>query len=81
MTASKSQKASPQKGNEASRASEIANTFEWMITAFILAFLVRAFIVEAYRIPTGSMADTLKGDHFRLCCQQCGYGYDCGSDM
>ncbi|MDD5328016.1 MAG: signal peptidase I [Phycisphaerae bacterium] len=81
MAADKSKKSSPQKRNETSRAAEIANTFEWMITAFILAFLVRAFVVEAYRIPTGSMADTLKGDHFRLRCRQCGYGYDCGSDM
>jgi signal peptidase I len=81
MTVKASKKTSPQKEQEVSRASGIANTFEWLITAFILAFLVRAFIMEAYRIPTGSMADTLKGDHFRLCCRQCGYKYDCGSDM
>jgi signal peptidase I len=59
-------------------AAEIANTFEWMITAFILAFVFRAFVMEAFRIPTGSMADTLKGAHFRLCCEQCGYIYDHG---
>ena len=60
------------------RAAEIANTFEWLITAFILAFVFRAFVMEAFRIPTGSMADTLKGAHFRLRCQQCGYAYDHG---
>ena len=60
------------------RAAEIANTFEWMITAFILVFVFRAFVMEAFRIPTGSMADTLKGDHFRLRCRQCGYKYDYG---
>jgi signal peptidase I len=81
MTVRASKKTGPQKEQEAGRAAEIANTFEWLITAFILAFLVRAFIMEAYRIPTGSMADTLKGDHFRLRCQQCGYKYDCGSDI
>ncbi len=59
-------------------AVEIANTFEWLITAFILAFIFRAFIMEAFRIPTGSMADTLKGAHFRLCCEQCGYKYGHG---
>ena len=58
--------------------SSIATTLEWLITAFMLAFLARAFILEAFRIPTGSMADTLKGDHFRLRCEQCGYEYDCG---
>ncbi|MGA2914937.1 MAG: signal peptidase I [Sedimentisphaerales bacterium] len=57
-------------------AESIANTFEWLITAFILAFVFRAFILEAFRIPTGSMADTLMGDHFRICCTQCGYSYE-----
>jgi len=60
------------------RAAEIANTFEWLITAFILAFVFRAFVMEAFRIPTGSMADTLKGAHFRLRCRQCGYEYEYG---
>ncbi|OHB82736.1 MAG: signal peptidase I [Planctomycetes bacterium RBG_19FT_COMBO_48_8] len=60
------------------RAAEIANTFEWLITAFILAFVFRAFVMEAFRIPTGSMADTLKGAHFRLRCRQCGYEYEHG---
>jgi signal peptidase I len=57
------------------RADEIANTFEWLITAFMLAFVFRAFVMEAFRIPTGSMADTLKGAHFQLGCSQCGYEY------
>lgn len=57
-------------------AESIANTFEWLITAFVLAFVFRAFILEAFRIPTGSMADTLMGDHFRICCTQCGYSYE-----
>ena len=57
-------------------AESIANTFEWLITAFILAFVFRAFVLEAFRIPTGSMAETLKGDHFRMRCTQCGFEYD-----
>jgi len=60
------------------RAAEIANTLEWLVTAFLLAFVVRAFVVEAFRIPTGSMAHTLMGAHFRLRCSQCGYKYDYG---
>jgi signal peptidase I len=59
-----------------STAESIANTFEWLITAFVLAFVFRAFILEAFQIPTGSMADTLMGDHFRICCTQCGYSYE-----
>src|SRR4030043_1832011 len=60
------------------RAAEIANTFEWLITAFILAFVFRAFVMEAFRIPTGSMADTLLGAHYRLRCTECGYKYRYG---
>ncbi|MHC4679846.1 MAG: signal peptidase I, partial [Planctomycetota bacterium] len=66
----------PEKNKD--RAAEVANTFEWLITAFILAFVFRAFVMEAFRIPTGSMADTLKGAHFRLACPQCGYKYEHG---
>jgi signal peptidase I len=80
MSDDKSDKGSPDKQARKSkdRAAEIANTFEWLITAFILAFVFRAFVMEAFRIPTGSMADTLKGAHFRLCCRQCGYQYEYG---
>ncbi|TFG48901.1 MAG: signal peptidase I, partial [Candidatus Brocadiia bacterium] len=60
------------------RAAEVANTFEWLIIAFLLAFVVRAFIIEPFRIPTGSMAHTLMGIHFRLRCVQCGYRYEHG---
>jgi signal peptidase I len=65
-------------GGKKDRAAEVANTFEWLITAFILAFVFRAFVMEAFRIPTGSMADTLKGAHFRVRCRQCGYKYEYG---
>lgn len=40
---------------------------EWteaLIIAFILALIIRAFLLQAYRIPSSSMEDTLlKGDH------------------
>jgi len=64
------------KQHRAARVQEIANILEGLITAFILAFVFRSFIMEAFRIPTGSMADTLMGAHFRLRCTQCGYKYD-----
>lgn len=76
MSPSETEKTNSKNGARRNRAAEIANTFEWLITAFMLAFVFRAFVMEAFRIPTGSMADTLKGAHFRLCCEQCGYKYD-----
>jgi signal peptidase I len=80
MSLSKTEKPDSDKSAQKrkNRAAEIANTFEWLITAFMLAFVFRTFVMEAFRIPTGSMADTLKGAHFRLCCEQCGYKYDHG---
>jgi signal peptidase I len=80
MAPGKTEKSSTSKLAQKSRdrADEVANIFEWLITAFILAFVFRAFIMEAFRIPTGSMADTLEGAHFRLRCPQCGYEYDHG---
>ncbi|MFA5864510.1 MAG: signal peptidase I [Phycisphaerae bacterium] len=50
-------------------------TLESIVIAFILAFSFRAFIVEAYRIPTGSMAPTLYGAHRVMTCADCGYEY------
>ncbi|MBN1788813.1 MAG: signal peptidase I [Sedimentisphaerales bacterium] len=61
-------------------AESIANTFEWLITAFVLAFVFRAFVLEAFQIPTGSMAETLMGQHFQICCPQCGYSYEYNFD-
>lgn len=41
-------------------------TVETIILALILAFIFRAFVVEAFIIPTGSMAPTLLGQHLRI---------------
>lgn len=60
------------------RLSEIVELIQWLLIALILALFFRAFIMEAYRIPSGSMANSMRGAHFRLCCSQCGYRYDRG---
>ncbi len=80
MSKIRKEKIKSEEVNQKDRAFEVANTLEWVITAFILAFVFRAFVMEAFRIPTGSMADTLKGAYFRLVCPQCGYKYDHGFD-
>lgn len=48
-------------------------TVESIVVAFILAFVFRAFVVEAFVIPTGSMAATLYGKHGTLVCEDCGW--------
>lgn len=69
-------KTNKDKNHKPTVAESIANTFEWLITAFILALVFRAFVMEAFRIPTGSMADTLRGAHFQLRCPQCAHKYN-----
>ena len=54
----------------------IKETIESILVAFVLAFIFRAFVVEAFVIPTGSMAPTLLGAHMRFTCTDCGYGFD-----
>lgn len=53
-------------------------TAEWLIMAFAVTLVFIVFEMQAYTIPTGSMADTLKGAHFRFRCPECGYRYDYG---
>lgn len=50
----------------------IKDTIESVVVALILAFVFRAFIVEAFVIPTGSMAPTLYGAHGTIACEDCG---------
>ena len=50
----------------------VRETIESIIVALILAFVFRAFVVEAFVIPTGSMAPTLYGAHGTIICEDCG---------
>ena len=68
------------KARHENKATEIANILESMIIALILALIFIEFVMQAFRIPTGSMADTLRGAHFRLRCVQCGYEYNSNYD-
>jgi signal peptidase I len=46
------------------KKSKIREWTETLITALIIALFIRAFIIEAFRIPTSSMEPTLLGDNF-----------------
>src|SRR5437867_12328028 len=60
----------------ATKESSVKETLESILAAFTLAFIFRAFVVEAFVIPTGSMAPTLLGAHMRFRCPDCGYRFD-----
>ena len=54
-------------------------TVESIVIAFVLAFLFRTFVAEAFVIPTGSMAETLYGRHKDVVCSQCQNRYRVGA--
>ena len=54
----------------------IYHNIEWLVSAFAFTLVFIIFVMQVYRIPTGSMAETLRGSHFRVRCGQCGYRYD-----
>jgi len=54
------------------------DTVESIVVAFILAFAFRAFVAEAFVIPTGSMAPNLYGMHRMHTCMVCGTEYAYG---
>jgi len=59
-------------------AMSIIDTLQSLLIAFILAFTFRGFVVEAFVIPTGSMAPTLLGAHAVVRSPETGYVYTVG---
>jgi len=57
---------------ERSHAGVLRENVEAIIVAFVLALLIRQYAVEAFVIPTGSMAPTLLGAHVDVACPNCG---------
>jgi signal peptidase I len=53
--------------------SSVKETVISVIIAFALAFVFRGFVIEAFLIPTGSMAPTLRGAHMQFKSPQSGY--------
>ncbi|MEX2218565.1 MAG: signal peptidase I [Phycisphaerales bacterium] len=58
--------------------AQVKETLVSIIIAFVLAFVFRAFVIEAFVIPTGSMAPTLMGAHERITSPNSGYTWPVG---
>jgi len=54
-----------------SELGAVRDAVESIWVAIVLAFVLRAFMVEAFVIPTGSMAPRLLGEHLMLRCEAC----------
>src|SRR5574337_782973 len=55
--------------------SKLRENIEAIAIAVALAFAIRYFVVEAFKIPTGSMAPTLLGEHKDVKCPNCGWSF------
>src|SRR2546421_4634553 len=65
----------PKSSSRPQPEGNVKDTIESILVAFILAFIFRAFVVEAFVIPTGSMAPTLLGANMRFRCNDCGWRF------
>ena len=79
-TSKKNNKSDNKKESESVSSSHaVRETVESIVVAVVLAFLFRAFVAEAFVIPTGSMAPTLMGNHKDLACPKCGHTFQSGA--
>ena len=71
----------PQQRALAFRIQASRETVEAFVVAFVLALLFRAFIAEAFVIPTGSMAPSLMGAHKDVFCSECDFQFPVGASL
>jgi signal peptidase I len=57
---------------DTNESSWVRENIEAIIVAIVLALIIRQFAMEAFVIPTGSMAPTLLGQHVAIECPNCG---------
>ena len=60
--------------------TNIIETIQSLIVAFVLAMTFRGFVTEGFVIPTGSMAPTLLGQHLLVHSAQTGVDFPVGLD-
>lgn len=56
--------------------TSVKETITQIAIAFAMAFVFRGFVIEAFLIPTGSMAPTLNGANIRMQSAQSGYRWN-----
>ena len=57
------------------------DTIEGVLGMLVLVLIVRHFVFEVFRIPTGSMAPTLLGQHRDLKCPNCGLEFPVDANL
>ncbi len=67
--------AAPAQSSHQHPAETVKETLISIVIAFTMAFVFRGFVIEAFVIPTGSMAPTLMGAHMRYHGSKSGYDW------
>jgi len=52
------------------------DNIEGLLSALVLVLIIRHFVFEVFKIPTGSMGPTLVGQHEHLTCPNCRFQFD-----
>ncbi|NIA08064.1 MAG: hypothetical protein GWP14_10615, partial [Actinobacteria bacterium] len=65
-------------GSSGTSVLSVISLLESLTLAIALALIIRGFVIEAFVIPTGSMAETLLGAHTETVCKTCRYTYITG---
>jgi signal peptidase I len=65
----------PKPNDPPPRTNAVREGFETIVFVVVLVFLLKQFVVEAFVIPTGSMAETLYGYQKMISCPECGYEF------
>jgi signal peptidase I len=66
--------------NAEKKPTNLLDTIQSLVVAFVLAMVFRGFVVEGFVIPTGSMAPTLLGQHLLKHSDQTGNDFTVGFD-
>ncbi len=62
------------------KRTTLRDNLESIAIAVLLVLLMRQMVVEAFKIPTGSMAPALVGVHKEVRCTNCGAAFSVGND-
>jgi signal peptidase I len=65
----------PKPKKQPSGRDSVRESAETVVFVVVLMLLLKLFVVEAFVIPTGSMAETLYGYQKVVDCEQCGYRF------
>jgi signal peptidase I len=64
--------APPTPGKKETDKDTFRELVETIVFVVVLVLMLKTFLAEAFVIPTGSMADTLLGYHYKVTCDRCG---------